>query len=256
MKRICNNCGHVIPDGTKICPNCGTSYEDEEDQNNVTPPPLPPLQPSPEPQQAIPPIQPRGPKKNHSKFKSLYIILGVIVVALFALYGVYSCVRNHSTITITKTVNAPIPTDSINNADNAADTILEQMQKEAEKEMSEMDKEMSDEYLYGETKEDHAEKKSTPIIRMVGKIGDQYFSMKLNMKDPQNVKGTGFFASNGKAESPLQLIGILSGDGDLNISVYDHGNCYGSLNGTYDGHAYTGTYHSRMDTKFEFNVAD
>ena len=139
----------------------------------------------------------------------------------------------------------------------ANDSILNQLDKMAEEQMDEMN-EMEREFVYGnehadETDDEH--KASSPIVKMIGKIDNQSFYMTLNLKDTGNIKGTGCFVINGKKGDPLQLLGILSGDGNLKISAYDAtGQALGNFDGTFNGSSYSGTYSSTKSTTFDFVV--
>lgn len=239
MTKICKKCGQEVDDNVNFCPNCGERFTEP---NKVATPPK--FGEKIEHQQP-----PALPKLKKRKF-TLALVFAAVSVAIILLLCIIMFIKRNTTVTVTKhfSQNAPAM---------ANDSILNQLDKMAEEQMDEMN-EMEREFVYGnehadETDDEH--KASSPIVKMIGKIDNQYFSMKLNLKDPGNIKGTGCFVINGKKGDPLQLLGILSGDGSLKISAYDAtGQALGNFDGIFNGSSYSGTYSSTKSTTFDFVV--
>lgn len=240
MTKICKKCGQKVDDNVNFCPNCGERFT--EPDKAATPPKF---------GEKIELQQPPAlPKLKKRKF-TLALAFAAISVAIILLLCIIFFIKKNTTVTVTKHF-------SQSSSAMVNDSILNQLDKMAEEQMDEMN-EMEREFVYGnehhadEADDDH--KSSSPIVKMIGKIDNQYFSMKLNLKDPGNIKGTGCFVVNGKKGDPLQMLGILSGDGSLKISAYDAtGQAMGNFDGSFNGSNYSGTYSSAKSTTFDFVV--
>ncbi len=310
MKNICNNCGQVIPDGAKVCPNCGTpapnASPDEKkfwDRDDLKPvdnddaqvPPIPGQAQSPATGGSTPPPPPdtaaasgaqptpppfyTAPKKSRHKYFWVSIILAAIAVALIIIMMIW-WIAGHTTVhyehhstqehtTVQKTPNGSITiTTSGNMTDAQADSMMQAAMAEMQQTDSAMQAMMnammgSADPFAGEPMgsmgparvERRAPVKASTMPKMAGHIGQREFMMVLNVKDPQNVKGSGSFIKNGKEQAKLHMLGI--GDGhDLTVSIYGPGNkLMGTLAGTYDGMQYQGTYQvDGKETPFQLYV--
>lgn len=93
-------------------------------------------------------------------------------------------------------------------------------------------------------RQQHATKRLSKhgMVNMAGRIGQQEIVMVLNLKDPQNVKGSGDFIKNGKEQRKLHMLGIQDGE-NLTVSIYNGNNkLVGTLVGILDDFTYEGSY--------------
>lgn len=241
MSKICNNCGQPVDENANFCPNCGNRFAEPK-----------PVAKPPKFGEKITAPQPPAlgkPKQKRRKF-TLAVAFAVISVAIILLICFILFIKKNTTVTVTRHIVTQNATTM------AEDSIFSEIDKMAEEQMDEMS-EMEKQFLYGnESQPADKQTASTPIVKFIGKIDDQYFTMKLNFKDPGNIKGTGNFVVDGKKGVPLQLLGILSGDGSLKISAYDNsGQAMGNFDGNFNGSTYSGTYSSIKSTSFSFSVA-
>ena len=104
----------------------------------------------------------------------------------------------------------------------------------------------------GETRHNRREQKqaTSPVVSLAGNIGNRSISMKLDLRDPQNVTGTGAWADG----HPLKMLGIGNGN-ELDVSVYDGSKLLGTLSGVWNGAGFRGVYlENGHETSFSLAV--
>lgn len=288
MKNICNHCGQVIPDGAKVCPNCGTPAANvSHDEKKIWE--RDDLKPAQEPdvldtQESLgsgitPPPFHEAEKRRRRKFFWVAITLGAIAVVLIIImliawlashssvhYSHYTT-REHTTVTHTPNGTITVTTsgnmsdaqaDSMMQAamaemqqtDSAMQAMMNSMMGGADPFASEIEGEMPSRHM---AQQHHASTSTMPTL--AGHIGKREFVMVLNLKDPQNVKGSGSYVANGKEQGKLHLLGIQDGEA-LTVSIYGKGNkLQGTLSGSYDGIQYQGSYQvDGKETPFDLYV--
>lgn len=75
------------------------------------------------------------------------------------------------------------------------------------------------------------------VVSLSGNVGGRGLNMKLDLRDPQNVSGTGAWADGGK----LTMLGIGNGS-ELDVSLYEGSKLLGTLSGEWRGGRYRGVY--------------
>lgn len=75
------------------------------------------------------------------------------------------------------------------------------------------------------------------VVTLAGNVGGRGLNMKLDLRDPQNVTGTGSWADGGK----LTMLGIGNGS-ELDVSLYEGSKLLGTLSGEWRGGRYRGVY--------------
>ena len=198
----------------------------------------------------------------------------LIIIMLIAWLASHSSVhyshyttREHTTVTHT-----PNGTITVTTSGNMSDAQADSMMQAAMAEMQQTDSAMqammnsmmggADPFaseIEGEMPSRHMAQQhhaSTPTMpTLAGHIGKREFVMVLNLKDPQNVKGSGSYVANGKEQGKLHLLGIQDGEA-LTVSIYGKGNkLQGTLSGSYDGIQYQGSYQvDGKETPFDLYV--
>lgn len=291
MKNICNHCGQVIPDGAKVCPNCGTPAanvsQDEKkiwERDDLKPAAEPNADSTEEPAQpgVTPPPFHEPARRPKRKFFWVAITLGAIAVVLIIIMLI-AWLANHSSVhyshyttrehtTVTRTPHGTITVTTSGNLSSAqADSMMQAAMAEMQQTDSVMQAMMNSmmgggadpfasEMEEGEMAPRHAVHQQRRISTssmptLAGHIGKREFVMVLNLKDPQNVKGSGSYVANGKEQGKLHLLGIQDGEA-LTVSIYGRGNSLqGTLSGSYDGVQYQGSYQvDGKETPFELYV--
>ncbi len=263
MIRICNNCGRVMPDGVKFCPNCGqpTPFApiDAEKGQKATPPPVPPTSASSQEQPAIPSVQsatpqvdkPQGtpPPKPPRKHFGWAVAAAGAAVAIILLIFIVMYLKENTKVTIKRTVSTQsIPIDATGRAD--VDSIFQVLMQQSDQQLAMMDSLerafMGDINIDTQQPQTGAKQQSrtqtSTTIAMSGMIGQQECLLHLNIADPQNVKGSARFVMKGKPGIPMKLLGLATGDGTLTVSIYKGEELAGTLVGQCDGQVYEGSF--------------
>ena len=75
------------------------------------------------------------------------------------------------------------------------------------------------------------------VVNLAGNVGKRGLEMKLDLRDLQNVNGTGAWADGGK----LTMLGIGNGY-ELDVSIYEGSKLLGTLSGEWRGGIFSGVY--------------
>ncbi len=75
------------------------------------------------------------------------------------------------------------------------------------------------------------------VVTLAGNVGKRGLEMKLDLRDPQNVSGSGSWADGGK----LKMLGIGNGR-ELDVSLYEGSKLLGTLSGEWRGGTFRGVY--------------
>lgn len=208
-------------------------------------------------------------KKKRNSFHLVAVILAATAVALILLMCIV-WIYKHTTVkthvekqqhtTITQGPNGSQVTITTNGninpaqADSLMQTAMDEMAQTDSIMQAMMNSMMSGSPLGGMPQEENAvnaqPSRQRParqlgkngIANMTGNVGQRQLVMVLNMKDPQNVKGSGSFIVNKKEQGKLHMLGIQDGQ-DLTVSIYDSKNVLlGTLAGGFDGMTFEGYY--------------
>lgn len=269
MIRICNNCGRVMPDGVKFCPNCGqpTPFApiDAEKEQPASPPPVPPTPPiGPEPPtmpyaqstQVPQCCKPQGtpPSKQPRKHFGWAVAAAGAAMAIILLIFIVMYLKEHTQVTIKRTVSTQsIPINATGQAD--VDSIFKVMMQQSDQQLAIMDSLerafMGDINIdaQSQTSPKQQSRQQTGTIAMSGLIGQQECLLHLNVADPQNVKGSARFVMKGKPGIPMKLIGLATGNGTLTVSIYKGEELAGTLVGQCDGQTYEGNFTTSTGNK-------
>lgn len=241
---------------------------DETQFGPVTPPPVPGSTP--------PPFDGEERAKSRRKFKratwvaAFTVGLIVLLLALLIIKGVRhqssgikartEAIKPHVERDTDANGNVTTIVTYGNTSGNTADAqTMEQMEREMQEQMAQMDSMMNammaspfggDPFADGQEQPVPHQQAKRPaagvhngIARLAGNVGNLPVVMVLNVKDPQNVRGTSSFVQGGKASTQLNLLGIMDATG-LTVTLYKKGSKtpLGTLSGEFDGQTYSGTY--------------
>lgn len=247
-----------------------------ENFNNDNIPPIPEIEP--EKDVNIPPIPHMEPDGGKNASKKTWWIVAIAAVALVGLLvlALTKCGSDKKSDISEEhriTVNAPNEEPSVQSnvtvrtyTGAEADSMMRAEMAHMDSMMNEM---MNDPFFAGgigamldpfqdptptagETRHNRKEQKqaTSPVVSLAGNIGNRGISMKLDLRDPQNVTGTGAWADG----HPLKMLGIGNGN-ELDVSVYDGSKLLGTLSGVWNGAGFRGVYlENGHETSFSLAV--
>ncbi len=278
MKLICNNCGKPLPAGAKVCRHCNTPTANAPQKDDkkfweetaplssqhsgtfMSPPPL--------------------PQRSHKRRQWLIYVLPLVVIVVAVLISWLMPGNNSKKTkqkqeqTTTQIVAVPGGTIQITTNGNISSTDADSIMQVAMTEMQQTDSMMnammeqmmsggalagmSTSSLPDEIVASHASPQQqnrsfsgNSMVKLVGKMGATEIVMALNLKDPQNVKGTARYAGHNKEKTTMHLLGIQDGP-NLTVSMYDtRNNLMGTFSGEFNGRIYRG-YLNQNNKQTEF----
>lgn len=254
----------MIADDAKFCPNCGTPAINaplESEKKLWERDDLKPAGPTPPPLPHYHAITSPAKKRNN-----MAVVMAIISVALILVMAVvwlfkHSTVSTHTqqyheTSTQPNSSSNVTITSSGNMSQAQADSLMQAAMAEMEQTDSIMQAMMAS--MMGadpwqqleEGQHNMTSQPTTPqhrvrkngVVNMAGEVGNKHMVLVLNLKEAQNVKGSGGFIVNNQKQGKLHLLGIQDGE-NLTVSVYNSNNrLLGTLAGLYNGVSYQGSY--------------
>lgn len=227
-QKFCTNCGSPIPQGSRVCPHCGTPILSEDNSEAY------PSQPTPSYHQPNNIAQPNYPTPQNNKNTLLLTVL-IVLVSLLVVglgVGVFLYMNNKSTEEKlqqqSQIEQLKVSQDSLKNVNKVLQTSVNKKPKK------------------------HPTPYPQGTFNLSGKIGKYPIRMTLKING-NDIKGAYYYVKSGNG-STLDLYGEAHGQ---NLSIYEieqTEGCTGAFDGTFDGINFDGTFINGKGQQFKMSL--